>query len=93
LSAIAPARASSTYLNVLTADQLRELDVMVFLAHPYSVHLSEGVDGDAAPSAVRHFTTTDIEKLRGAIAHLFNLNSDSKYALMCKGLCLEIKSR
>jgi hypothetical protein len=92
LSAIAPARASSTYLNVLTADQLRELDVMVFLAHPYSVHLSEGVDGDAAPSAVRHFTTTDIEK-RGAIAHLFNLNSDSKYALMCKGLCLEIKSR
>jgi hypothetical protein len=66
LSATAPARASSTCLSVLTADQLRELDVMVFLAHPYSVHLSEGVDGDAAPSAVRHFTTTDIEKLRGA---------------------------
>jgi hypothetical protein len=66
---------------------------MVFPAHPYSVHLSEGVDGDAAPSAVRHFTATDIERPRGAIEHPFNLNSDSKSSLMCEGLCFKIKSR
>jgi hypothetical protein len=53
LSVTAPARASSTCLSVLTADQLRELDLMVFPAHPYSAHLSEAVDDDAAQRAVR----------------------------------------
>jgi hypothetical protein len=71
LSVTAPARASSTCLSVLTADQLRELDLMVFPAHPYSAHLSEAVDDDAAQGAVRRLTKADIEKLRGAIAHPF----------------------
>src|SRR5712671_2973751 len=71
LSVTAPARASSTCLSTLTADQLRELDVMVFPAHPYSAHLSEAVDGDAVQGAVRRLTRTDIEKLRGAIARPF----------------------
>src|ERR1700730_3733046 len=44
---------------------------MVFPAHPYSAHLSEAVDGDAAQGAVRRLTRKDIEKLRGAIAHPF----------------------
>src|SRR6058998_1761580 len=53
LSVTAPARASSTCLSALTADQLRELDLMLFPAHPYSAHLSEAVDDDAAQGAVR----------------------------------------
>jgi hypothetical protein len=71
LSVTAPARANSTCLSVLTADQLRELNVMVFPAYPYSAHLSEAVDDDAAQGAVRRLTKGDIEKLRGAIARPF----------------------
>jgi hypothetical protein len=71
LSSTAPARANSICFSVLTADQLRELDVMVFPTHPYSPHLSEAVDGDAEQGAVRRLTRADIEKLRGAIAHPF----------------------
>ena len=71
LSIAAPARANSTCLSVLTADQLRELDVMVFPAYPYSAHLSEAVDDDAEQGAVRRLIRADIEKLRGAIAHPF----------------------
>jgi hypothetical protein len=71
LTVTAPAWANSTCLSVLTADQLRELDIMIFPAHPNSAHLIEAVDGDAAQGAVSRLTRTDIEKLRGAIAHPF----------------------
>jgi hypothetical protein len=71
LSVTAPARANSTCLSVLTADQLGELDLMLFPAHPYSAHLSEAVDDDAAQGAVKRLTKADIGKLRGAIAHPF----------------------
>jgi hypothetical protein len=56
---------------MLTADQLREVDVMVFPSHPYSPHLSEGVDGDTAQGLVKRLTGADIEKLRGVIARPF----------------------
>ena len=71
LTAPASARADSTCLSVLTADQLRELDVIVFPAYPYSAHLSEAVEDDAAQGAVKRLTSANIEKLRGAIAHPF----------------------
>src|SRR3982074_3565184 len=71
LSVPAPARASSTCVSILTADQLRELDAMVFPTHPYSAHLMEGIGDDAAQGAVRRLTRADIAKLRGAIAHPF----------------------
>jgi hypothetical protein len=71
LNVASPAQANSTCSSVLTADQLRELDLMIFPAHPYSAHLSDAVDGDTAQGAVRRLTRTDIEKLRGAIAHPF----------------------
>jgi hypothetical protein len=67
----APARGNSTCLSVLSADQLHELDLMVFPASPYSPHLSEAIDGDTAQGAVRRLTRPDIERLRGAIAHTF----------------------
>src|SRR5437867_13411787 len=44
---------------------------MTLPAHPYSAHLSEAVDGDAAQGVVRRLTKADIGKLRGAIAHPF----------------------
>src|SRR5258706_58006 len=71
LGVAASARASSTCLSVLTADELRELDLMIIPARPYSAHLSEAVDGDTAQGAVKRLIRTDIEKLRGAIAHPF----------------------
>jgi hypothetical protein len=71
LSLVPAARANSTCSSVLTADQLRELDVMIFPAHPFSAHLSEAVDGDTAQGAVKRLTRAEIEKLRGAIAHPF----------------------
>jgi hypothetical protein len=37
------AQASSGCSSVLTADQLTELDVMVFPTHAYSAHLNEGL--------------------------------------------------
>jgi hypothetical protein len=71
LSVTAPAEANSTCLSVLTADQLGALDLMLFPTHPYSAHLSEAVDDDAAQGAVKRLTKADIEKLRDAIAHPF----------------------
>jgi hypothetical protein len=71
LASMPAARASSTCASVLTADQLRELDLMIVPAHPYSAHLNEAVDGDVAQGMVKRLTTTDIEKLRDAIAHPF----------------------
>jgi hypothetical protein len=71
LNVVPAARASSTCSSVLTADQLRELNLMVVPAHPYSAHLSEAVDGDTARGTVKRLNRTDIEKLRGAIAHPF----------------------
>src|SRR6266850_2207797 len=87
LTVTAPARANSTSLSMLTADQLRELDFMIFPAHPYSAHLSEAVDDDAAQGAVRRLTKADIEKLRGAIAHPFtgavsDVRSEEKIAAL-----------
>lgn len=66
-----PASASSTCTSVLTADQLGELDGMIFPAFPYSAHLSEAVDGDAATGVVKRLTTGEVTKFRGAIAHPF----------------------
>jgi hypothetical protein len=69
LNLVQAAGASSRCTSVLTADELRDLNLMIVPAHPYSAHLSEAVDGDAAQGAVRRLTRTDIEKLRGAVAH------------------------
>jgi len=71
LNLVQAAGASSRCTSVLTADELRELNLMIVPAHPYSAHLSEAVDGDTAQGAVKRLTRTDIEKLRGAIAHPF----------------------
>jgi uncharacterized protein DUF4440 len=65
------ARASSACSSVLTADQLAELDVMVFPAHPYSAHLSEAIYGDTTQGTVKRLTRKEIETLRSAIAHPF----------------------
>ena len=64
--------ANSTCLSVLTADQVGQLDLMLFPEHPYSAHLSEAMDNDAAQGAVKRLTKADIEKFRDAIAHPFN---------------------
>ena len=71
LNLVAAARANSTCSSVLTADQLHALDGMVFPAYPYSAHLSDAVDGDAAQGAVKRLTRIEIAKLRGAIVHPF----------------------
>src|SRR5947209_5423092 len=71
LNVATAARASSACASVLTGDQLRELDVMVFPSHPYSPHLGEAIDGEAAQGAVKRLTAAEIEKLRGAIARPF----------------------
>ena len=70
-SLLSAARANSTCSSVLTADQLHALDGIVFPAYPYSAHLGEAIDADAAQGAVKRLTRTDIEKLRGAITHPF----------------------
>jgi hypothetical protein len=70
-SLLSAPRANSTCSSVLTADQLHALDGIVFPAYPYSAHLGEAIDADAAQGAVKRLTRTDIEKLRGAITHPF----------------------
>jgi hypothetical protein len=65
------ARAHSTCTSVLTADQLGQLDLMIFPAHPFSAHLNEGDDGDMALGPSKRLTVREVTKLRGAIAHPF----------------------
>jgi hypothetical protein len=69
LAAAMPARASSTCSSVLTADQVAELNRIVFPTQPYSPHLGEAVDGDPVQGSVKRLTAPDSEKLRGAISH------------------------
>ena len=61
------ARANSTCTSVLTADQLQQLNGMLFF--PFSPHLTEADEADGVQGAVKRLTRKEVDALRGAIVH------------------------